>query len=80
MVQPCFTILRPCKDHPAGVDRTGLWKVPRAVENREEWRKIVANSSVVPQRQKRLQDRWGGEDKMNIMMIYHVIIDKREIN
>ena len=29
----------------------------RAVENREKWRKLVAKSSVVPQRPSRLQDR-----------------------
>ena len=29
----------------------------RAVENREEWRKLVAKSSVVPQRPSRLKDR-----------------------
>ena len=28
----------------------------RAVENREEWRKLVAKSSVVPQRSSRLRD------------------------
>ena len=35
---------------------TGLdfGKSQRAVENREEWRKIVANSSVVPQRPKKV--------------------------
>ena len=29
----------------------------RAVENREKWRKLVAKSSVVPQRPLRLRDR-----------------------
>ena len=29
----------------------------RAVENREKWRKLVAKSSVVPQRPSRLRDR-----------------------
>ena len=29
----------------------------RAVENREKWRKLVAKSSVVPQRLSRLRDR-----------------------
>ena len=39
------------------------WTVPefgksqRAVENRERWRKLVAKSSVVPQRPSRLRDR-----------------------
>ena len=29
----------------------------RAVKNREEWRKLVVKSSVVPQRPSRLKDR-----------------------
>ena len=33
-------------------------KSQRAVENREKWRKLVAKSSVVPQRPSRLRDRW----------------------
>ena len=32
-------------------------KSQRAVENREKWRKLVAKSSVVPQRPSRLIDR-----------------------
>ena len=38
---------------------TGLefTKSKRAVENREKWRKLVAKSSVVPQRPSRLRDR-----------------------
>ena len=38
---------------------TGLefGKSQRAVENRGKWRKLVANSSVVPQRPSRLRDR-----------------------
>ena len=32
-------------------------KSKRAVENREKWRKLVAKSSVVPQRPSRLRDR-----------------------
>ena len=32
-------------------------KSQRAVENREKWRKLVAKSSVVPQRPPRLRDR-----------------------
>ena len=37
---------------------TGLefGKSQRAVENREKWRKLVAKSSVVPQRPPRLRD------------------------
>ena len=34
-----------------------LAKSQRAVENREKWRKLVAKSSVVPQRPSRLMDR-----------------------
>ena len=30
----------------------------RAVEKREKWRKLVANSSVAPQRPSRLRDSW----------------------
>ena len=38
---------------------TGLefGKSQKAVENREKWRKLVAKSSVVPQRPSRLRDR-----------------------
>ena len=32
-------------------------KFQRAVENRDKWRKLVAKSSVVPQRPSRLRDR-----------------------
>ena len=45
-------------------DNTREWtgvefaKSKRAVENREKWRKLVAKSSVVPQRPSRLRDRW----------------------
>ena len=37
---------------------TGLefGKSPWAVENREKWRKLIAKSSVVPQRPSRLRD------------------------
>ena len=35
-----------------------LGKFQRAVENREKWRKLVAKSSVVPQRPLRLRDWW----------------------
>ena len=36
-------------------------KSQRAMENREKWRKLVAKSSLVPQRPSRLKDRWGNE-------------------
>ena len=41
-------------------DWTGLEfaKSQRAVENREKWRKLVENSSVVPQQPSWLRDRW----------------------
>ena len=39
-------------------ERTGLefGRSQRAVENREKWRKLVAKSSVVPQRPSRLRN------------------------
>ena len=42
-------------------ERTGLQlaKSPRAVENREKWRKLVVKSFVVHQRPSRLRNRWG---------------------
>ena len=39
-----------------GMDRPGVWQVPEGMENREKWRKLVAKSSVVPQRPSRLRD------------------------
>ena len=39
-----------------GMHRPGFGKSQRAVENREKWRKVVAKSSVVPQRPSRLRD------------------------
>ena len=41
----------------------GFAKSNRAVENREKWRKLVAKSSVVPQRPSRLKDR---RDEMRV--------------
>ena len=40
-------------------EMTGLEfaKSKRAVENREKWRKLVANSSVLPKRPSRSRDR-----------------------
>ena len=42
-----------------GLEWTGLEfaKSQRAVKNRGKWRKLVAKSSVVPQRPSRLRDR-----------------------
>ena len=39
-----------------GMDRPGVRKSQGAVENRGKWRKLVAKSSVVPQRPSRLRD------------------------
>ena len=41
-----------------GMDRPGVRQVPEGVENREKWRKLVAKSSVVPQRPSQLRDLW----------------------
>ena len=40
-----------------GMDRPRFGRFNRAVENREKWRKLIAKSSVVPQRPSRLRDR-----------------------
>ena len=40
-----------------GLDRPGVRQSQRAVKNRERWRKVVAESSVVPQRPSRSRDR-----------------------
>ena len=40
-----------------GMDRPGVAKSQRAVENREKWRKLVAKSSVVPQQPSQLRYR-----------------------
>ena len=47
-----------------GMDRPRVRQSQRAVENREKWRKLVAKSSVVPQRPSRLKDRWERDDEM----------------
>ena len=39
-------------------DRPGVRQSQGAVENRKEWRKLVAKSSVVPKRSSRLLNRW----------------------
>ena len=33
-----------------GIDRPGVWQVPQGSGEQEKWRKLVANSSVLPQR------------------------------
>ena len=40
-----------------GMERLEFAKSQRAVENREEWRQLVAKPSVVPQRPSSLRDR-----------------------
>ena len=41
-----------------GMDRPGVWQVPEGSGEQGKWRKLVAKSSVVPQRPSRLRDRW----------------------
>ena len=38
------------------MDRNGVWRSLRAVEDRERWKGIVAASFVVPRRPTRLKD------------------------
>ena len=45
----------------------GFAKSQRAVENKEKWRKVVAKSSVVPQRPSRIRNRW---DKMRDFCLF----------
>ena len=40
-------------------------KSHRSVENREQWRKLVAKSSVVPKRPSRLRNRW---DEIKVLL------------
>ena len=47
-------------------------KSQRAVENREKWRKLVAKSSVVPQRPSGLRDRW--DERARYIYIYIITI------
>ena len=39
----------------------GLGEALRNAEDREEWRKVVARSSLMPQRSFRLRDEWVSE-------------------
>ena len=54
---------RQCRQRKRWDDNMREWtglefaKSQRAVENRENWRKVVVKSSVVPQRPSRLRDR-----------------------
>ena len=41
-----------------GIDKPGVYKSQRAVENSKNWRKLVAKSSTVPQWLSRLSDWW----------------------
>ena len=50
----------------------GFAKSQRAVENREKWRKLVAKSSVVPQRPSGLRDRW--DERAREIYIYIITI------
>ena len=66
VVWSCLPFIRPGQNHTARESErednirewTGLEfaKSQRAVESREKWRKLVAKSSVVPQRPSRLRD------------------------
>ena len=47
------------------MDRPGVRQSQRSVENREKWRKLVAKSSVVPQRPSRLRDWCWWWDSLN---------------
>ena len=40
-----------------GMDRFKLGEALREAENREEWRKVVARSSLMPQRSLELRDK-----------------------
>ena len=46
-----------CEDNISEWTGLEFGKSQRAVEDREKWRKVVAKSSVVPQRLSRLRDR-----------------------
>ena len=41
-------------------------KFPRAVEDREKWRRLVVKSAVVPQRSSRLTDRWEERERWKL--------------
>ena len=49
------------------MDRPGVCQVPEGSGELGKWRKLVAESSVVPQRPSRLRDRW------NEMMSFHQV-------
>ena len=53
---------------------TGLefGKSQRAVKNRQKWRKLVAKSSVVPQRPSGLRDRW--DERARYIYIITILI------
>ena len=50
-------IKKRCEDNIREWTGLEFAKSQRVVENREKWRKLVAKSSVVPQRPSRLRDR-----------------------
>ena len=67
--RPCYQRGSPCQDPAVEFCRS-----QRAMENREKWSKLVAKSSVVPQRPSRLGHRWGegggGEKQTSICLLF----------
>ena len=53
-----------------GLDRPRVRQVPEGSGEQENWRKLVAKSSVVPQRPSRLRDRWWWWDELYHWHIY----------
>ena len=47
-----------------------LGEALRKAENREEWRTVVARSSLVPQRSTRLRDKWSKSEVMTAKYLY----------
>ena len=54
-------------------------KSQRVVDNREKWRKLVAKSSVVPQRPSQLRDRWDETRDMCLKHIFEKLYDDKYI-
>ena len=52
-----------------GIDRPGVRQVPEGSGEQGKWRKLVAKSSVVPQRPSRLRDRWEMKCKYRHVLI-----------
>ena len=54
-------------------------KSQKAVENRRKWRKLVAKSSVVPQRPSRLRDRWDEmRERVHVYISYKDYVTNEE--